>query len=151
MTKYAKNTSVPVNRSKNEIEAIVKRYGATDFVYGDFNEKILIAFRLRGQLIRFSINLPSVSDFQQTKTGLLRKGNAAIVERDKAIRQKWRALALIIKAKLEAIESDVQFENEFMPYIVLPGGKTVAEEIGPRLQQLPSDGKDIFLLPDYSH
>jgi hypothetical protein len=45
-----------------------------------------------------------------------------------ATRQRWRALALVIKAKLEVVESGISiFEDEFMANIVLPGGDTVGD------------------------
>ncbi len=32
MARYAETTSVPVDRSKAEIEAVLKRYGASEFM-----------------------------------------------------------------------------------------------------------------------
>lgn len=57
-------------------------------------------------------------------------------EWEKAVRQRWRALALLVKALLESVESDiVTFEQAFLPYTVVPGtGMTVAEHIGPALE-----------------
>ena len=41
-------------------------------------------------------------------------------------RQRWRALNLAIKAKLEAVESGiVTFDQEFLAHIVGPSGQTV--------------------------
>lgn len=34
MTRYAQKTTVPVERSRNEIEATLARYGAQQFMYG---------------------------------------------------------------------------------------------------------------------
>jgi hypothetical protein len=48
---------------------------------------------------------------------------------------------LSIKAKLEAVETGIEsFEIAFMPYVVLPDGKTVAEHVLPALakNQLPA-------------
>jgi len=51
-----------------------------------------------------------------------------------ACRARWRALLLCIKAKLEAIESGItEFEDEFLPYIVLPDGRTAAEWLRPQI------------------
>jgi len=66
-------------------------------------------------------------------------------------RQKWRALALVIKAKLEAVESGISvFEDEFMAAIVMPNGRTVSEEIRPRIAAAYESGNMPALLPDYS-
>lgn len=41
----------------------------------------------------------------------------------------------MIKAKLEAVDAGIlSFEESFMSNIVLPSGKTVAEEIGPQIE-----------------
>ena len=53
---------------------------------------------------------------------------------EQACRQRWRALSLCIKAKLEACESGITtFEEEFLAQLVLPGGVTVAEKIMPSI------------------
>ena len=63
-------------------------------------------------------------------------------------RARWRALLLVIKAKLEAVESGITtFETEFLPCTVLPGGATVAEEIAPRVREMLSTGSSMPLLP----
>jgi hypothetical protein len=65
-----------------------------------------------------------------------------------ARRQRWRALALAIKAKLEAVESGIAtFEEEFMAYIVLPDGQTVGEFLSPQIEAAYSSGRMPPLLP----
>jgi hypothetical protein len=82
------------------------------------------------------LDLPRPSDFAETEKGRSRPESAQRSECDKAVRQRWRALLLVIKAKLEAIEAGVStFETEWLPYVVLPGGKTVAEHIGPQIAE----------------
>ena len=52
------------------------------------------------------------------------------------MRQRWRALALVIKAKLEAVEAGiVTFEEEFAMHMVLPNGQTVGEWVVPQINQ----------------
>ena len=47
----------------------------------------------------------------------------ADAKRGQACRQRWRALLLIIRAKLEAVESGITtLESEFLANIVLPDG-----------------------------
>jgi len=53
----------------------------------------------------------------------------------------WRALALVVKAKLGAVESHIAtFEQEFLPYTVLPNGRSVGEEVLPLAEQAYSVG-----------
>ena len=57
------------------------------------------------------------------------------------MRQKWRALALIVKAKLEAVESGiVTFEEEFAMHMILPDGRRVAEHVMPAIEQSYASG-----------
>ena len=65
------------------------------------------------------------------------------------MRQKWRALALVIKAKLEAVESGIAvFEDEFMAYIVLPGGEeTVGDFMRPQIAEAYRIGAAPNMLP----
>jgi hypothetical protein len=70
---------------------------------------------------------------------------------EQSIRQKWRALLLVIKAKLEAIDSGIStFEEEFMAHIVLPNNLTIAENLLPKLGEAYKTGimpKNMLGLP----
>ena len=47
---------------------------------------------------------------------------------EQACRQRWRALLLIIRAKLEAAEAGIStLETEFLANIVLPDGRTAGQ------------------------
>lgn len=49
-------------------------------------------------------------------------------------RQRWRALSLAIKAKLEAVASGItSFEEEFLAHVVMPNGKTLGSTIIPQI------------------
>lgn len=68
-----------------------------------------------------------------------------------ACRQSWRAMLLVIKAKLEAIEAGISvFEDEFLAHIVMPDGRTISEHVRPQLDQIAASGTVQRLLPDYS-
>jgi len=146
MIHFAANTSVSVDRSKIEIERTLTRYGAEQFMSGWREGQAVIAFRLNNRLVRFTLPLPdkNSNDFRLTPTGRARR-NSAEVEKlwEQACRQRWRALALTIKAKLEAIECGIAtFEEEFLAHIVLPSGKgTVKDWLLPQIQKLYETGK----------
>jgi hypothetical protein len=64
---------------------------------------------------------------------------------DAATRQRWRALVLVLKAKLEAVASGIStLESEFLAGIVLPNGMTLGQAVLPRLSDAVSSGR---LLP----
>ena len=62
-------------------------------------------------------------------------------------RARWRALALVIKAKLAAIEVGItSFEAEFGMAVVLPDGRTVAEQVVPAIAEAYESGRTPRLL-----
>lgn len=143
MSKYAANTRVPVDRSRHEIETILERYGADSFAYATRRGHAMIEFDAHHRRIRFVMQLPDPADheFTRTPTGKTRAQTAAREAYETATRQRWRALALLVKAKLEAVESGiVTFEDEFLPHTMLPSGRTVAEEMQPQIAAAYADG-----------
>lgn len=133
---YAHGTAVSADRSKNEIESTLRRYGADQFVSGWGNGQVILGFRKDSRMIRFNLPIPEPEGFRVIKT--VRRGvtftrrrseTAAQAAFEQELRRRWRALALVIKAKLEAVESGITtFEEEFLAHIVLPGGCTVWEK-----------------------
>lgn len=48
---------------------------------------------------------------------------------------------LIVKAKLEAINGGITtFDEGFLPYMILPGGKTISEVTMPQLEDVYATG-----------
>ena len=146
---YAKKTTVPVDKSRREIERTLERYGATGFAYGWRESEAMIGFETNGKSVRFVLPLPNRDDFKNPKRGWEPRPQAAI-DRDynQAKRQRWRALSLAIKAKLEMVEVGITtFEEEFLPHIVMPNGQTFAEWALPQLEEMTLAGKMPKLLP----
>ena len=136
MSKYAESTEVPADRSRAEIERTLERYGATGFMYGWQAQQAVVAFQVHGKMLRFIVPLPDKREFALTPTGRRRTPSSMESAYEQASRQKWRALALVIKAKLEAVESGITtFEEEFLAQIVLPSGDTVAQWMLPQVEQ----------------
>ena len=142
---YASQTSVSVERSKAEIERTLQRYGASQFVYGWDREEAVIGFIVGGdnqrRQVRFKVQVPERGAFLRTPTGRIRSAAQAEREWEQAQRQRWRALLLVIKAKLEAIDAGIAtFDDEFLAYTMLPSGETVGEWMQPQLLDLGRDG-----------
>jgi hypothetical protein len=145
---YAENTTVGADKSRAEIERTLRRYGADAFSYAWDGDRAMVGFRAFGRAIKFEVVMPPLADFRYS-SGATYKPRA--VERseeqmrehqDKAMRQRWRALALVIKAKLEAVESGISvFEEEFLAHIVLPNGKTVGQWMAPQVAQAYETGE----------
>lgn len=141
---YARNTQVSAERSRAEIERTLRRYGASTFGYANKEGAAMVEFTIGNRRIRFILPMPSMSDesYTHNSRGRARATDAAIKLWEQATRQKWRALALVVKAKLEAVESGITtLEQEFLAHIVIPGGKTVGDVFIPRIQQAYATGK----------
>jgi hypothetical protein len=146
--RYAEDTRVPVARTRDEIERTLRRYGAEAFSYGWDNERAVIMFQAAGRRIRFDIEMPHLAEFRVTEGGQRRSDSAAQVAREKAVKQRWRALALVIKAKLEAVASGiVTFEQEFLAHVLLPDGSKVGDWMAPQLDEVYASGDMPTLLP----
>lgn len=148
---YAENTSVSAEKSRAEIERTLQRYGADQFMYGWDQKRAIIGFLMAGRELKFVLPMPSKTDtrFTETPTGKARSDSAAFKEWEQACRQKWRALSLVIKAKLEAVEAGIAiFEDEFMANIVLPNGSTVSQFMLPQISEAYERGTMPKLLPD---
>lgn len=150
---YAEKTQVSTEKSRAEIERTLQRYGADQFMYGWDQEKAIVGFRMMGRQIKFLLPMPDKNDerFTLTDTGRERSETAAYKEWEQACRQKWRALSLVIKAKLEAVEAGIAiFEDEFMANIVLPNGTTVSQFMLPQIESAYETGAMPKMLPDLS-
>lgn len=156
MARYAQSTEVSSSRSRDEIERTLERYGADQFLYGWKDTDAVVGFRMEGRQVRFVLPLPCKDDkafTEYTSRGKLwaRTEEAARKLYEQAVRQRWRALALVIKAKLEAVESGIAiFEDEFMANIVLPNGQLVGEQVRPAIASAYDTGTMPNLLSDYS-
>ena len=150
MTLYATGTVVPADRSRAEIERVLTRYKATGFMYGWQDARALIAFEMENRRVKFLLPMPDKLATSRTPKGRRRRGAAAVQAYDQEVRRRWRALALAVKAKLEVVASGiVNFDEEFMPYIVMPDGKTVAEHVQQSIAEAYSTGKMKALLPSF--
>lgn len=151
MSEFAKNTTVSPDRSRNEIERTLQRWGADQFMYGWEAGQAVIQFRANDRLIRFIIGLPDRDDPAFTLTPARKtKRSPDDVEKmwEQAVRQRWRALALVIKAKLEAVEAGIaEFESEFLAHVVLPSGETAGEWMRPQIEVAYQTGVMPSMLP----
>lgn len=156
MSRYAEGTSVSVEKSRAEIEGTLRRYGATGFLSGWDEDRAFVAFMKDGRQVKFIMGIPRrtekrFTEYKRGHTVYERDPKSAYAAWEQACRQRWRALALVIKAKLEAVAAGITvFEDEFLAHIVMPDGKTVAEHVRPALQIAYESGTMPKLLPDYS-
>lgn len=138
---YAESTSVPVAKSRAEIERLLQKHKCAKFMAGVDNEahRATVQFQAHNRIIRFEIALPDPADpqYKKIKNSYLQRTPSGVLKVvEQAERSRWRALLLVIKAKLEAVESNIAtFEEEFMAHIVLPNDKTVGQSREPDKSQ----------------
>ena len=148
MPKYAQNTTVSSELSRIEIEKLLIKYGAGQFIYGTMPGYSIIGFTMCDRQVKFVLPIPKYEDYKLTPTGRIRTENSQMTEWEQACRQRWRALKLVIQAKLEAVECGISvFEDEFMANIVLPDGSTVGDFVRPQIQQAYLTGEPPKMLP----
>ena len=151
MSRYAANTDVSSDRSRAEIERTLERYGADQFFYGWQDGAATIGFRMHDRRVQFVLPLPdrNADDFRLTPSKRYARSSADQAKAyEQAVKQKWRALSLVVKAKLEAVESGITtFEEEFLAHIVLPGGQRVGAWMIPQIGRAYETGHMPPLLP----
>ncbi len=113
---YAEGTSVPVERSRAEIDAVLTKSGATSTAILNDDEKnmLAVAFTMKGARFRIELPLPTVEDVKRSR----RRVDVAQLRRE-----RWRAVLLLLKSKLEIVRMGLySLEHEFMADMVLPDG-----------------------------
>lgn len=129
---YAQGTKVPVIQSRGEIERMLSRHKCSQ--YGTAVDYVALVarvqFRAHDRIVRFVLKLPDPKKYGA--------GERFAQEE----RRAWRALLLVIKAKLEAVENSIAtFEEEFLAHIVMPNDQTVAELITPMIGEAYQRGR----------
>lgn len=135
MARFAAATRVSMEQSRVDIERVLARYGGTSFAYMTTSGRAIIAFEAGKRHIKISMPLPVGDGDKERQAG----------------RQRWRALLLVIKAKLESVESGIEtLEEAFYANIVMPDGRTIYEATREAVSLAYTGGKVQRLLPDYS-
>ena len=136
---YAKRTTVPVHQSKGQIETLLRKHGAIqfNFAHDTIRNVIGLQFQFTARAYRFIVPMPSADKLRISPGGRTRTDLQVIEQMDQEERRVWRALLLIIKAKMEAVESGIEtFEEAFLAQTVLPGSNAVlGKDIQPLIEQ----------------
>ncbi|HDY88570.1 MAG TPA: hypothetical protein ENH82_10750 [bacterium] len=115
MAKYAKDTTVTIEKSKIQIQKLFIDWGITEFFFGTSIRGDGIGFQYNGRTYKWNIIIPKekhLTDNQQRARG----------------RQRWRILYMSLKMKLEEVSSGAEtFEDQFLAKMCLPNGNTVAD------------------------
>jgi hypothetical protein len=150
---YARGTHVSVSRSKAELEEILVKHGAgRNGILNDADRgRAIVMFTLSGRDYRVVVPLPFPSDFA---TKYVRgkavevKGEARVKAWEQACRERWRAVVLVVRAKLELVALGAStIEREFLADLLLPSGARVHEELAAPVAEAYRTQKPLLLGP----
>jgi len=146
--KYGQRTNVTIERSRAELEELLRRYGATELLSGWTPRQAFVGFTMAHRSVKLSAPMPDRAEF--ASTGKRRRTEKQIdAAHEQAQRQRWRALVLVVRAKLEAVDIGLSsIEDEFMADLVLPGGATFGHVMRERLDRVLAEGTTPKLLPE---
>lgn len=134
--KYAEGTSVTAEKSRQELETLLRRQGAAEFAISSTPERTVFIYRLHGRMIKHVLEQPKDNEIKKplkaTKNGTPDERKALL--REAEWRRRWRALVLLVKARFEYIDlGSSSFEREFLADTLLPDGQTVSEAALPAI------------------
>jgi tRNA nucleotidyltransferase/poly(A) polymerase len=137
---YASATTVSVEKSRAEIDTLLGKHKASHRGI-QVNEELglaQIAFVIQGRKYRLDVPLP-----KQDKMQLQRK-------HEQECRSRWRAILLMLRAKLELVEIGVStVEREFLADMVLANGETMHLAVANAIKAGLDTGKaPILSLPE---
>jgi len=143
---FAENTSVSVEKTRLELERVLRNYGAMKqgVFYDDIAGLAIVSFEIAIRAAHDPISAPAPKRAVCLRIPLPRLGDRRFLfdERkrthrppekqrtlwEQACRSRWRCILLLVKAKLETVSSGAStLEREFLADLKLADGRTVHE------------------------
>lgn len=145
---YAAGTRVSVSRSERELKDLLRKEGAVNIATAEPIGWAVVQFDLHDRRIRLRMPVPFWTEERLTrdKRGFTRTEAAARKLCAQACQEQWRALVLALRSRFVNIHSGIEsFETAFLPYILMPDGKTVGEHALPAVESAYRRG----VMPDH--
>lgn len=150
---FAEGTEVPVEKSRAEIDGLLGKHGATQRVLAMDDERglAIVAFTLKARQYRLELPIPTKEDVWP-KAGKEPQGwhttfdsarqNAWVdKQREQRTRERWRALVLLLKGKLEIVRLGFStVEREFLADLVLPNGERMHAALEDKIESAYQTG-----------
>jgi len=146
MSPYASDTSVPIERSRAEIEEMLRRLGSDQIGVVQERLQAVVFFRYNGANFRFTLPLPTADDsaVKFTASNKLRSPSDREAIRLQLTRSRWRSLFLTIKAMLVGVEAGIfEFAEIFLPYLIWGDGRTTAQTLLPDVEEAFKSGRPL--------
>lgn len=147
--RYAQGTTVPIERSRVEVERILQAAGAIRTAIVRDGSDAEVGFELKGRCIKVPIHVPTIEKIwdeavKEEPWGWKSKSDSQrkrwCEERQiEEQRRRWRVLVILLKAKLEAIADEAStIDQEFLYFVVVKGGGTIGEHLEAQLEEIYS-------------
>ncbi|MDQ1058502.1 hypothetical protein QFZ23_002403 [Arthrobacter globiformis] len=140
---YTRGDSFSVGASREHVERALLDFGATDVRFSQRGRLSAIAFRACGRQFRIVISLPQPDGISAVLGGAADvHGEVTAKVLELNARRVWHAFALSTEAKLAAVAAGVAtLESEFLAHVVLPGNRTVIDELEPVIASAYQSGQ----------
>lgn len=128
--RYAEGTTVEVDKTQGEIRRLLASFDCDGFGFYESRTEAHIGFTLEGRQYRFSVIRPGADDVKVSR-GSSHHSWEDLTQRaiDAEWRRRWRARFLWLKATLEFADEEGEVSTALAGFLVLQGGRTVAEAI----------------------
>jgi len=141
---YTRGDSFSVGASQEHVQRALVGFGATEVRFSQRGDLNAIAFRANGRQFRIVLSLPqsqgSAGDGDEPEQARGHRITAKALELN--ARRFWHAFALATDAKLAAASAGVAtLESEFLAHVVLPGNRTVFDELEPVIASAYRSGR----------
>jgi hypothetical protein len=140
VARYAEGTTVTVESSRGEITGILAKNGVMNMGWQTGPEGDQLLFELKGRRYSFAIPKPTMPEIRKMYPNARDDNSKWHAE----WRRRWRAIVLLLKAKLEFSDGETTtVERELMPYMLTADGRTTLGQLVEegRLPQLMSGQK----------
>jgi len=153
--KYARDTTVTVSSSRNEIQKILERWGAKQMQWSDDfeNGKAVLRFLWWHQevpfMARFELNVQTETDLRDEAVDL-RNGQFSQIKYNKLAKRRGmsehRELFLLLKAMFVAVDAGIiKAEQLLLPFLEDQTGAIVSDVVLPHLAKLNSGSAKLLV------
>jgi hypothetical protein len=136
---YAEGTTVSVEKSRAELDTLLGKHGAQQrgIMSDEAQNRAIVGFVLHDRRYKLVIPLPAPTPPSKSEeprawafwSDAQRKAYIQ-KEHEQACRARWRAIVMLVKAKLEVVRIGLSsVEKEFLADLLLPDGRTAGETI----------------------
>jgi hypothetical protein len=132
MRRYAQGTDASVEKSRAELETLLGRHGAGRRAIASDDDKAVahVLFVIHDRQYRLDLPMPKRNEHRRQGAW------------EQACRERWRAIVLMVKAKLELARIGVSsIEREFLADMVLADGTTMHLAVAESIRTALAEGR----------